>query len=99
MGGRLVIHQEESREWDSKRSLSLQREGLEAPWGTVNAETVYGAAGSSIDPDGALVRVRPGDLDREQRSILQAGRAHLLRKAGTERPSRPMLQRRGIDDI
>jgi predicted HTH transcriptional regulator len=70
-----MIRQEESQEWERKRSLALQREGLEALCGMVNAETAHGAVGFGIAPDGSLVGVEAGDLDRAQQSMLQTVRA------------------------
>jgi predicted HTH transcriptional regulator len=69
-----MIRQNESQEWERKRSLAERRKGLEALCGMVNAETAHGAVGFGIGPDGSLVGVEPGDLDRAQQSMLQTVR-------------------------
>ena len=66
-----MIRQEESQVWERKRSLSLQREGLQSLCGMLNAEAAQGSVVFGVAPDGTLVGVEPGDLDRTQQSIAQ----------------------------
>lgn len=66
-----LVRQPESQVFERKRSLGLQREGLESLCGMVNAEGGQGSVAFGIAPDGQLVGVEPGDLDKAQRSLLQ----------------------------
>jgi predicted HTH transcriptional regulator len=54
-----------------KRSLSLQREGLEALDGMINAEPARGVVIFGVAPDRRVVGVEQGDLDQAQRSLVQ----------------------------
>ena len=66
-----LVRQDESQTLERKRSLALQREGFESLCGMVNAEPAYGAVLFGVAPDGQIVGVEPGDLDKSQRSLSQ----------------------------
>lgn len=66
-----LVRRAESQVFERKKSLSLQREGLESLCGMVNADSAQGAVVFGVAPDGKLVGVGPGDLDKAQRSLSQ----------------------------
>ena len=66
-----VIGRVESQCVEFKRSLSLQREGLEALDGMINAEPARGMVIFGVAPDRSVVGVEQGDLDQAQRSLAQ----------------------------
>lgn len=66
-----MIDRPESQCFERKRSLSLQREGLESLCGMINADAAQGSVAFGIEPDGQIVGVEPGDLDKAQRSLAQ----------------------------
>ncbi|MFC1544380.1 helix-turn-helix domain-containing protein, partial [Gemmatimonadota bacterium] len=61
----------ESQDTEFKRSLSLQREGLETLCGMVNSETGKGSVLFGVEPDGTPIGVEPGDLDSAQQKLVQ----------------------------
>jgi predicted HTH transcriptional regulator len=67
----VLIRQPESQVFERKQSLSLQRQGLESLCGMLNADEAQGTVAFGIGPNGELVGVEPGDLDKAQRSISQ----------------------------
>ena len=67
-----IVRQDESQTLERKRSLSLQREGLESLCAMVNADPAHGVLVFGVAPNGEVVGVEPGDLDKAQRSISQA---------------------------
>ena len=66
-----LLKSAESQVFERKKSLGLQREGLESLCGMVNAYAAQGTVVFGIAPDGELVGVEPGDLDKPQRSLTQ----------------------------
>ncbi len=62
---------DESQVLERKQSLSLRREGLESLCGMVNADTACGTVVFGVAPDGRIVGVEPGDLDKAQRSLAE----------------------------
>jgi predicted HTH transcriptional regulator len=67
-----MLESEESQTFERKRSLSLQREGLESLCGMANATNSEVTVAFGIEPDGSVIGVEPGNLDKAQRSIAQA---------------------------
>ncbi len=65
----VALPESQTCEW--KRSLSLQREGLQGLCGMVNANTANGCVIFGKSPDGEIVGVEPGNLDRAQQSLAQ----------------------------
>lgn len=68
---RELIQQTESQVFERKRSLGLRREALESLCGMINADVAEGTVAFGIEPDGGIVGVEPGDLDKAQRSLSQ----------------------------
>src|SRR3989442_926385 len=66
-----LIAEGESQTLEFKRSLGLQREGLETLCGMMNADMAQGSVIFGVDPSGTRVGVEPGDLDKAQRSLSQ----------------------------
>jgi predicted HTH transcriptional regulator len=66
-----LIRHVESQVFERKRSLGLKREGLESLCGMINADDAEGTVAFGIGPDGQIVGVEPGDLDKAQRSLSQ----------------------------
>ncbi len=69
-----IVGRPESQSFEWKRSLSLQREGLESLCGMINADGAYGSVLFGKAPDGQIIGVEPGNLDRAQQSISQTTR-------------------------
>ncbi|MGZ5437648.1 MAG: AlbA family DNA-binding domain-containing protein [Pyrinomonadaceae bacterium] len=69
-----IVFMPESQSCEWKRSLSLQREGLESLCGMINANPAQGSVIFGKSPDGQIVGVEPGNLDRAQQSISQTTR-------------------------
>jgi predicted HTH transcriptional regulator len=67
-----MLEDAESQTFERKRSLSLQREGLASLCGMINADHCSGTVAFGIDPDGRIVGVEPGNLDKAQRSLAQS---------------------------
>ena len=66
-----LVQQTESQVFERKRSLGLRREGLETLCGMINAEVAHGSVVFGIGPDGQIVGVEPGDIDKAQLSLSQ----------------------------
>lgn len=69
-----IVRMPESQSCEWKRSLSLLREGLEGLCGMINAITAQGSVIFGKSPDGQIIGVEPGNLDRAQQSISQTTR-------------------------
>jgi len=54
-----------------KKPLKLKREGLKSLNAMVNADTAEGTVVFGVAPNGAIVGVEPGNLDKAQRSLAQ----------------------------
>jgi predicted component of type VI protein secretion system len=61
----------ESQQYEWKKSLSLQREGMQSLCGMINADCARGVVAFGVGPDGEIVGVEPGNLDRAQLSLSQ----------------------------
>jgi len=61
----------ESQTLEFKKSLSLQREGLEALCAMVNSDLAGGTVIFGIEPNGTVCGIEQGNLDTAQRSLLQ----------------------------
>jgi len=61
----------ESQQIELKKSLSLQKEACEALCGMLNADAAKGLVLFGVAPDGSIVGVEPGDLDKAQKSLAQ----------------------------
>ena len=66
-----TVRQDESQVFERKKSLALQREGIESLCGMVNSEAASGVVAFGVAPDGQVVGVEPGNLDKAQRSLAQ----------------------------
>jgi len=66
-----ILRLGEGQTVEFKKSLSLQRDGLEALCGMINADSAQGIVFFGIAPDSTVVGVEPGDLDKAQRSLAQ----------------------------
>ena len=66
-----MLRQEESQVFERKKSLALQREGFESLCGMVNSEGANGTVVFGVAPDGQVVGVESGNLDKAQRSLAQ----------------------------
>ncbi|MBZ5628470.1 MAG: ATP-binding protein [Acidobacteriia bacterium] len=66
-----LLLQDESQVFERKQSLSLQREGLESLCGMVNADPARGTIAFGLAPNGQVVGVEPGVLDKAQRTLTQ----------------------------
>ena len=62
----------ESQTREFKKSLGLQREGLEALCAMINCELARGTVYFGIGKDGTVCGIEPGNLDTAQRSLSQA---------------------------
>jgi predicted HTH transcriptional regulator len=69
-----IVLMPESQCCEWKRSLSLQPEGLESLCAMINANPAKGSVIFGKSPDGQIVGVEPGNLDRAQQSISQTTR-------------------------
>ena len=66
-----LIHKGESQTLEFKKSLSLQREGLETLCAMVNSDLASGTVIFGIEPNGTVCGIEQGNLDTAQRSLLQ----------------------------
>lgn len=67
-----LVQRGESQTLEFKKSLSLQREGLEALCAMVNSDLARGTVVFGIGDDGTICGIEEGNLDTAQRSISQA---------------------------
>lgn len=67
-----LVRRGESQTLEFKKSLSLQREGLEALCAMVNSDIARGTVVFGIEADGTICGVEQGNLDKAQRSLSQA---------------------------
>jgi predicted HTH transcriptional regulator len=61
----------ETQSAERKKSLSLQKEGMEALDGMVNTDSRKGLVIFGVAPDGTIVGIEPGNLDKAQLSLAQ----------------------------
>ena len=61
----------ESQFVEVKKSLNLRKEGLESLDGMINADTRKGLVIFGIAPDGNIVGIEPGNLDKAQLTLAQ----------------------------
>jgi len=61
----------ESQTIEFKKSLSEQKEGLQALCGMLNSDAGQGIVLFGVAPDGSSCGVEPGNLDKAQRSLSQ----------------------------
>lgn len=61
----------ESHTLEFKKSLSLQRQGLESLDGMINSDDGKGTIIFGVTPEGDVVGIEPGDADRAQQSLAQ----------------------------
>jgi predicted HTH transcriptional regulator len=66
-----LVKKGESQTLEFKRSLSLQRKGLEALCAMVNSELACGTVIFGIEADGTVCGIEQGNLDTAQRSLSQ----------------------------
>ena len=66
-----LVRKGESQTLEFKKSLSLQREGLEALCAMVNSNLGRGTVVFGIEADGTVCGVEQGNLDTAQRSLSQ----------------------------
>lgn len=67
----VLVQKGESQTLELKRSLSLQRKGLEALCAMVNSDLAWGTVVFGIEADGTVCGVERGNLDKAQRSLSQ----------------------------
>lgn len=67
-----LIKKGESQTLEFKKSLSLQREGLEALCAMVNSDLARGTVVFGIEDDGTVCGIEEGNLDTAQRSLSQS---------------------------
>jgi ATP-dependent DNA helicase RecG len=67
----MLVAKGESQTLEFKRSLSIQREGLEGLCAMVNSDTAHGRIFFGIAPNGDICGIEHGNLDKAQRSISQ----------------------------
>jgi predicted HTH transcriptional regulator len=65
----------ESQTLELKKSLGLQREGLEALCAMVNSDLAQGTVVFGIEPNGTVCGIEQGNLDTAQRSLSQTLRS------------------------
>lgn len=70
----ILVQKGESQTLEFKKSLSLQREGLEALCAMVNSDLARGTVVFGIKVDGTVCGVEQGNLDKAQRSLSQTVR-------------------------
>jgi predicted HTH transcriptional regulator len=70
-----LVRRGESQTLEFKKSLSLQREGLEALCAMVNSDLARGTVVFGIEPNGTVCGIEKGNLDTAQRSLSQALRS------------------------
>lgn len=66
-----LIAKGESQTVEFKKSLSEQKEGLQALCGMLNSDVGQGMVLFGVSPDGVACGVEPGNLDKAQRSLSQ----------------------------
>ena len=66
-----LLGRDESQVFERKQSLSKVTEGLESLCAMINTGEAQGTVVFGIAPDGKLVGVESGDLDKAQQSLLQ----------------------------
>src|SRR5688500_17413710 len=66
-----IVGRPESQVVEWKKSLSLRREGLESLCGMINADPAHGSVIFGKAPNGQIIGVEPGNLDRVQQSMAQ----------------------------
>lgn len=66
-----LVRKGESQALEFKKSLSLQREGLEALCAMVNSDLARGTVVFGIEADGTICGIEQGNLDTAQRSLSQ----------------------------
>ena len=66
-----LIRKGEGQALEFKKSLSLQREGLEALCAMVNSDLAKGTVVFGIKADGTICGIEQGNLDTAQRSLSQ----------------------------
>jgi GTPase len=69
------VQRGESQTLEFKKSLSLQREGLEALCAMVNSDLAQGTVVFGIEPNGTICGIEKGNLDKAQRSLSQVLRS------------------------
>lgn len=67
-----LMQKGESQTLEFKRSLSLQREGLEALCAMVNSDLARGTVVFGVENNGIVCGIEEGNLDAAQRSLSQA---------------------------
>ena len=67
-----LVQKGESQTLEFKKSLSLQREGLEALCAMVNSDLARGTVIFGIEKNGTVYGIEEGNLDTAQRSLSQA---------------------------
>lgn len=67
-----LIQKGESQTLEFKKSLSLQREGLEALCAMVNSDLARGTVVFGVERDGSVYGIEEGNFDTAQRSLSQA---------------------------
>ncbi len=66
-----LVEQGESQTVEFKKSLGLQREGLEALCAMVNSDLAHGIVFFGVENDGSICGIGPGDVDGIQRGFKQ----------------------------
>ena len=72
-----LVRKGESQALEFKKSLSLQREGLEALCAMVNSDLAQGTVVFGIEADGTICGIEQGNLDTAQRSLSQVIKTNL----------------------
>lgn len=67
-----LVRKGESQTLEFKKSLSLQREALEALCAMLNSDLARGTVVFGIEADGNVCGIEPGNLDTAQRSLSRA---------------------------
>ncbi len=70
-----LVRRGESQTLEFKKSLSLQREGLEALCAMVNSDLAKGTVVFGIEPNGTVCGIEQGNFDKAQRSLSQTLRS------------------------
>jgi predicted HTH transcriptional regulator len=70
-----LVRRGEGQTLEFKKSLSLQREGLEALCAMVNSDIAKGTVVFGIEPNGTVCGIEQGNLDTAQRSLSQTLRS------------------------
>ena len=66
-----LVEQGESQTVEFKKSLKLQREGLEALCAMVNSDLAHGRVFFGVEDDGSICGIEPGDVDGIQLKLTQ----------------------------